>query len=53
MILCSPLLSIKYGQLKLSPYLLLDGIFQEIGLLRELIQLLIADICTSCKDKKE
>ena len=37
-ILCSPLFSIKYGQLKLFPYLLLDGIFQEIGMLRELIQ---------------
>jgi len=47
-ILCSPLLSIKYGQLKLFPYFLLDGIFQEIGMLRELIRLLLAGKRTSC-----
>ncbi len=47
-ILCSPWLSIKYGQPKLFPYLLLDGIFQEIGLLRELIRLLLAGKRTSC-----
>lgn len=48
MILCSPWLSIKYGHLKLFPYFLLDGIFQEIGMLRELIQLLLAGKRTSC-----
>ena len=47
-ILCSPLLSIKYGQPKLLPYLLLDGIFQEIGLLGKLIQLLLTGKRTSC-----
>lgn len=48
MILCSPWLSIKYGHLKLFPYFLLDGIFQEIGMLRELIRLLLAGKRTSC-----
>ncbi len=48
MILCSPWLSIKYGHLKLFPYFLLDGIFQEIGLLRKLIQLLLTGKRTSC-----
>jgi len=47
-ILRSPLLSIKYGHLKLFPYFLLDGIFQEIGMLRELIRLLLAGKRTSC-----
>ena len=48
MILCSPWLSIKYGHLKLFPYFLLDGIFQEIGLLRELIRLWLTGKRTSC-----
>jgi len=47
-ILCSPLLSIRCGHLKLFPYFLLDGIFQEIGLLRKLIRLLLAGKRTSC-----
>jgi glycosyltransferase involved in cell wall biosynthesis len=46
-ILCSLLFSIKYGQIKLFPYLLLDGIFQEIGLLRELTRLSLTGKRTS------
>ena len=38
---CSPLLALKHGQPRLFPYILLDGIFQEIGLLQELAGLLI------------